>query len=271
MVRDWIDSDGKRILMGLACPLDWSHINSTTHISLLGMLKPDLIYLDSGNSGDIAEKREGQCETAMKMGCTHVFMADGDMVYPPTILVDMFEEINNGADMVGGLCYRGAPPYDPLIWHPTEERKLVPFRDYQFGDVVDAGATGAACLLVKKNVFEKMEQPWFRIQREEITNRWRPWKKKVITILRRGEDTYFTRNATKAGFKLKVVTKEDIGHMREFQVDRHFWLIFGIINALGRWEVIAELYKKLQDPEWVRREFGSSPITKKQEVKEGGS
>ena len=247
----------KGVKLGWAMPLDWSHINQHTHISAMAMEKPDVDYLETNQSGDIAEKREGQCEQAMKDGCTHVFLCDGDMVYYPTVLVDMFKELDSGADMVGGLCYRANPPYDPLIWHPTEERKLIPFKDYKFGDVVDAGATGAACLLVKRRVFEGMEQPWFRMQR--VTNIERKFlllKKKTVTI-RRGEDHYFTRNATQAGFKLKVITKYDIGHMREFQVDRHFWLIFGILNNLGDWEVIIELFKKTQDKEWVKRELGS--------------
>jgi hypothetical protein len=184
-----------------------------------------------------------------------VALLDGDMVYYPNVLVDMFAELEKGADMVGGLCYRGNPPYDPLIWHPTEERKLIPFVDYQFGDVVDAGATGAACLLVKMSVFNALKQPWFRMQ--QITNIERKYllMRKKTTTIRRGEDHYFTRTATQAGFKLKVITKYDIGHMREFQIDRHFWLIFGIINNLGDWKRIAELLKKSQDKEWVKKEL----------------
>ena len=161
--------------------------------------------------------------------------------------------------MVGGLCYRGAEPFEPLVWHPTEERLLRPFKDYQFGDVIDAGATGAACLLVKMKVFKKLKQPWFRIQKEEKT------KDGIVIILRRGEDTYFTRKATQAGFKLRVITKEDIGHMREFQVDRGFWLLLGIVNRLQRWEVMAELFKKTLDDKWLKREFPQLAIKPKKE------
>ncbi len=263
MSIEWKDESGKEIKLAFACPLDWSHVNSHTHISMLAMEKPDIVYEEANQSGDIAEKREGQCEQAMKDGCTHVFLADGDMVYYPTVLVDMFKELENGADMVGGLCYRGNPPYDPLIWHPTEERKLLPFIDYKFGDVVDAGATGAACLLVKRKVFEELEQPWFRVQKEEKLIGWKGllFRKRVL-VLRRGEDTYFTRMATQAGFKLKVITKHDIGHMREFQIDRQFWLVFGIINQLGNWENIVELFKRSQNKEWVSRELSPKTINK---------
>lgn len=256
----------KGILLAWAMPLDWSHINKMTHISSMAMEKPNIVYMDTPQSGDIAEKREGQAEQAIKEGCTHIVMLDGDMAYYPTLLLDMFSELDKGADMVGGLCYRGDIPYDPLIWHPTEERKLLPFVDYQFGDVVDAGATGCACLLVKRQVFEGLKQPWFRLQKTtKISRRYSFIKKKKVIVkkeitIRRGEDTYFTRRATKAGFKLRILTKEDIGHMREFQVDRHFWLVFGILQKLGNWEVIAKLFKKVQDEKWVERELGKENL-----------
>ena len=234
----------KDMKLGWAMPLTWPYINSDTHLSLMAMKRPDFIYLETPRGGDIGEKRQAQVEYGMKEGCTHFIFLDADMVYHPNTLVDLFEVLED-ADLAGGLCYRGYPPYDPLIWHPTEERLLKPFKDYKFGDVVDAGSTGCACLLVKRQVFEGLPLPWFTMAVEKVD---RDGKE---MLLRRGEDTYFTRNATKAGFKLKVMTKYDIGHLREMQVDRHFWLIHAIIGRLGSWENAIILLNKLNDPKWI--------------------
>jgi GT2 family glycosyltransferase len=239
--------------LGWAMPLTWPYINAYTHISTLSMHKPDFVYLESSRGGDIAEKREAQVELGLSMDCTHILLLDGDMVFPENTIPDLFNVLEDGADMAGGLCYRGYPPYNPLIWHPTEERQLVPFVDYKFGDVVDAGATGAACLLIKREVFEKLERPWFRIQNEVQEN------DGVVITVRRGEDTYFCRKATKAGFKLRIMTEYDIGHIRELSVDRHFWLNFQILNRLGSWEKIIQLQQKLQSKEWIEKEFPSDP------------
>jgi hypothetical protein len=248
----------KGIKLGWCMPLTWPYVNVQTHITAMAMIRPDFIYLETPQSGDIAEKRENQVATALDQGCTHIVFLDGDMTYHPMILVDMFQEMENGVDMVGGLCYRGAPPYDPLVWHPTEERLLRPFVDYQFGDVVNAGQTGCACLLVKRGVFEALERPWFRLQVEtgHVYTKMKngPRKRKVVQI-KRGEDTYFTQKATKTGFKLHILTKYDIGHMREFQVDRQFWFTFGILNNLGGWKGVEKLFRKTQDVEWVKREL----------------
>jgi len=245
--------------LGWAMPCSMSQISYMTHISTLAMNRPDFILLESSRGGDIAEKRENQVAEGMKLGCTHFILLDADMVYPPNTIVDLFKMLQDGADLAGGLCYRGYEPYDPLIWGVRNENLLKPFEDYKFGDIVDAGATGAACLLIKREVFEKLERPWFRIQTEEKTVDGK------IIVIRRGEDTYFTRNAVEAGFKLRINTAYDIGHLREFAVDRHFWVTFGILNRMGNWSNAMRLFQKLGDKEWAAREFGAVNNLKEEE------
>jgi len=246
-LKPWPDD----VRLGIACPLSWPYVNSHTHISMLAMDRPDFVLLEASRGGDIAEKRESQAAEGLRLGCTHILLMDADMVYPQSTINDLFQVLrDHSADMVGGLCYRGYEPYDPLIWGLEKEDLLKPFEDYKFGDIVNAGATGAACLLIKREVFEKLERPWFRIQTEEKTADGK------IVVIRRGEDTYFTRNATAAGFKLLVNTAYDIGHLREFAIDRHFWITFGILNAMGSWKAAFNLFKRLKDKEWVERELG---------------
>jgi len=246
--------------LGLAMPLDWEHVNRYTHISMLCLERPDFVYLDAPRGGDIAEKREGQIEKGMELECTHFAMLDGDMVYPEDTLKKLMDLIvtphqtNKGemiiGDMAGGLVYRGYPPYEPVVWERSSNGKgkiMWPFQDFKFGEILDAGATGCACLLVKRQVFEEMERPWFRIQKEEKTV-----DGKVITI-RRGEDTYFTENAVKKGFRLLIDTTEDVGHMRLFQIDRHFWVLFTILAAMPDMEHLIVLLKKVMDKKWIKR------------------
>ena len=237
--------------LGWAMPLSWPYINSTTHVSTLAMDRPNFILLEALRGGDIAEKRESQVAEGLRLNCTHILLMDADMVYPPETITDLFDVLqDHDADMAGGLCYRGYEPYDPLIWGLEKDALLKPFEDYKFGDIVRAAATGAACLLIKREVFEKVERPWFRIQEEEKTVDGK------TTVIRRGEDTYFTRRATAAGFKLLINTAYDIGHMREFAVDRHFWITFGILNKLGSWDNAFKLFRKLQDKDWRDKELG---------------
>jgi len=242
----WSDT----IKLGWAMPLTWPYINKTTHLSLMAIDRPSFIYLDASRGGDIAEKREFQVEEGMKLGCTHFFLLDADMVYPENTLVELFQLLKEGADLAGGLCYRGAEPYDPLVWSMTEDHKMLkPFQDFKMGDIIESRQTGAACLLVKREVFEKVPRPWFRFTIEEKT------MNGITQVIKRGEDTYFTSRATEAGFKLMINTTFDIGHLREFAVDRHFYITYGILNQLGSWDKAIRLFGKLKDKDWIEREF----------------
>ena len=219
------------MLIGIAQPLTWPYVHSWTHLSMFAMERPDVLLLDTPRGGDIAEKREAQTLAALKAGCSHIAYLDADMVYPPKALVDMIEL---DSPLAAVVCYRGAPPHDPLIWGKGDDELLKPFKDYQFGDVVDATAVGCACLLVKREVIEAVRRPWFQVC--EI--------KEGEKIIRRGEDTYFTRKCTSEGFALKVITKYDVGHIREVIIDRDFWLLQMLVRKFGSKEKIIEFLRR---------------------------
>jgi hypothetical protein len=238
--------------LGLAIPLSWNYIHTWTHLSLLSMDKPDFIYLDAPRGGDLEGKREAQIEKGMDKGCTHFFIGDADMMYPHSTLKDLVNLVEyKGADLGSVICYRGYEPYDPIIWEKGGHKLLKPFEDFQFGDIVEAGATGCSCLLVKRRVFEELPKPWFRVLEEEKTVDGKRM------YYRSGEDFYFTSNAVKAGFKLKVITEYDIGHIREAVVTRHMYMIWNTVSGLTGEQMI-QLFLKTRDPNWVVRELGEA-------------
>jgi glycosyltransferase involved in cell wall biosynthesis len=239
--------------LGWAIPHTWPSINYNTHLSIFGMRKPNVEVLEAGSGGELDRKREYQVENGMNLGCTHFFIGDGDMLFPEMVLVDLFKLLEEGADVAGGLCYRGYPPYDPVVWHPTEYRMLVPFQDFQFGDIIDAGASGAACLLVKREVFQRLKRPWFYNKLEKVLND----KKEEVLSYQEG-DHYFTSNAVKAGFKFRIMTKYDIGHLKEFPVNRDLWLTHGLLSRCGNWGNIIALFKKLGDKKWIDKELNNA-------------
>jgi len=267
IVDKWLFSDLKidrertgwpqGLKLGWALPLTWPYINSNTHLSLMALERPDFIYLDAPRGGGLDSKREAQIEYGLEQGCTHFFLLDADMVYPAQILKDLFNLLDEGADLAGGLCWRGYPPWEPVVWHKHDRRTLLPFKDFKLGDVIDAGATGAACLLVKREVFEKLEKPWFKFFKQETVK-----EDGSIEVQTQGEDNYFTRKATEAGFKLNILTAYDVGHIREFEIDRNFWLTMTVMGRVvgenKEWGNVIALLKKLDDKEWFSREVLNS-------------
>ena len=241
--------------LGFAIPHTWTNINYNTHLSLMAMIRPPMEIIDAASGGELDSKREYQVEVAINAGCTHLLIGDGDMRYPKEILIDLFKILNDGADIAGGLCYRGYPPYEPIVWHPTEEhRMLLPFKDFKFGDVIDAGATGAACLLVPIRIFRELARPWFRYRVEKVIND-KSEEGAVDVADIQSEDFYFTRKATRAGFKLRIHTRYDVDHLREFPINRDLWLTHAILSRCKDWATIIALYKKLGDRQWIDREL----------------
>jgi hypothetical protein len=242
--REYPFPDG--VKLGLSLPHTMSLIPTVTHHSLFCVARPDRIeYLTAHGGGDLANRREYQVEAALKLGCTHIWLIDGDMDFPNDILIRLFGLLKQGADLAGGLCYRGYPPYDPIARHLTEKRNMAPYRDFHFGDIIEPKGTGTACLLVKSEVFEKVPRPWFSIIRDD----------KDPLKITQSLDMYFTERATELGFKLWIDTGEDVGHLKEIGINRDFYFMHQIFTRLtgkdGKTDRVHRLARKLSEPLWI--------------------
>ena len=115
-------------------------------------------------SGLLVDKtRNESAAELLKSKAEWLWFIDGDMQFQPNLIEHMlstaFSE-SPWADIVGGYCNLRGFPYLPTIdcgsgaWEP---------HDANIGPV-EVIRTGAACLLVKRHVFEKMAYPWFGVR-----------------------------------------------------------------------------------------------------------
>jgi GT2 family glycosyltransferase len=126
-------------------------------------------------------------------------MLDNDMIYPSNTLMTM---LGDKVDVVAGwACQRARPFYHnfltPCDQGLYEVRKVLPTPP----GLHEVGAVGACGMLIKREVLEAIEPPWFAFDTDEETG-------KPI-----GEDVYFCRKARKAGFKIYCRTDLRFGHM----------------------------------------------------------
>jgi SAM-dependent methyltransferase len=145
---------------------------------------------------------------------THLLFIDDDMVFER----DAAERLlAHDVPIIGGLCHNRRHPYMPILMRRWPESVKIPGYGYIYdweleveargSPVLDVDATGAAFLLVKREVFE------------DLAARGEPAPFKNTGG---GEDVSFCERARAAGYSIKVDTSLDIGHIGEVIVNKAF-------------------------------------------------
>ena len=128
---------------------------------------------------------------------------DSDMTFEPDALNKL---IAHDLDIVGGLCFRRVPPYNPTIYQKINgSLKWQWQHEYPKDSLFEVDATGCAFMLIKKRVFEKLKKPYFEYNGNV------------------SEDLFFCHKAKEAGFKIWIDSSVKIGHLGMFPVDEKFY------------------------------------------------
>lgn len=95
-----------------------------------------------------------------RMAGDWLLMLDTDHEFEPDILGRLLHRMNvYDLDVVCGIYQFKTPPYSPVLfsWHgePGNEGQ-VPLAGWG-GDIIEIGATGGGCLLVKRKVFDRIK------------------------------------------------------------------------------------------------------------------
>lgn len=168
-----------------------------------------------------------------------LLMIDSDMEFQPNLL----EELLKFADakerpIVGGLCFAGGRDHDP---YPTIYKEVMvagedgkefpaiePIRDYPPDTLCKVGATGAACLLVHRQVFVAMSHDYpkgFGTQPDGRKNPY-PWFAEGHVAPNGepiGEDIIFCRRAAQLQIPIHVHTGIRLGHVKSYVLDERWF------------------------------------------------
>lgn len=129
-----------------------------------------------------------------------LFMVDTDMVFPPSV-IDRLRQYASPRVIAGALCFGWFS--EARIAKPTLYGEgLAQIIDWTPNSVVPVEATGAACLLIHRHIFETTPEPWFR-QAEDGSY---------------GEDQGFCRNVRASGNAIVVDTSTPVLHSKRILV-----------------------------------------------------
>lgn len=153
----------------------------------------------------VAAARNGIVRKFLATGAEWLFTVDDDMQFAPDVLPRLLEKADPGNHpIVGALCFKvhRTGEVEPTLYQlETQPHQYLRTQtDWFEGELLQVAATGAACLLVHRSVFEKMPEPWFgvgELSGEEL-----------------GEDVTFLLAAGQHGFPVHVATDVQVGHVK---------------------------------------------------------
>lgn len=108
-----------------------------------------------------AKGRNTIIEQSIKNGCTHILFIDDDMTYEPDSLVKL---LAHDKDIVSGLYLSRAYPHQPLVFDlADDDGSACPMYLTGAQTLVPIVAAGFGFLLVKTEIFSKLEKPYIRL------------------------------------------------------------------------------------------------------------
>ncbi|OGV68125.1 MAG: hypothetical protein A3K18_28150, partial [Lentisphaerae bacterium RIFOXYA12_64_32] len=168
---------------------------------------------------DVARNR--YAESLLASDFTHLLMLDCDHDHPVDLVQRLSRRVEEdpSREIIGALCFRRSPPYDPLAIRETADGRWLPIDGQDVG-VVPCDVVGTGAILIARTVFERLARPWFYYDYQGAAMDLWP-----------GEDTSFCIKAREAGIQAWVDTSTVSPHLGEVAVEREIFL--GHVQSVG--------------------------------------
>ena len=172
-------------------------VKPKTVFSLLRLVahsKHDYEPIVSTKGFNTSENRNYIAAQVIQRGCTHLFFADDDMIFPPDTLDRL---LAHDKDIIGGVYNTKYEVQSPVIEYLDDKRPTELFK---------CGALGTGCLLIKTEVFKKIPQPWFTYEWNDNGS------------VKMSHDWLFCHKARECGLEVWADPLLEVGHLgiREF-------------------------------------------------------
>lgn len=195
--------------------------------------------IDLSSGPRVAEGRSQLCDSYLLdprfIGADHLLMLDSDMTFGADMLDLLLETSrDNDADVVGGLCFAGGRSrMFPTLYKVGRTEKgeidVDPIIDYPRDTVVKVGATGAACLLIRRRILLAMmaphDQGGFGTLEDGTPNAY-PWFVEGHMMAGSkplGEDIAFCVRVNGMGGTVLVDTRVKLGHVKTLELTEDLW------------------------------------------------
>lgn len=141
---------------------------------------------------------------------SYLFFLGDDMLPPWDGLIKLWDTMEEGHwDILSGLYYLKTEPPTPVMWRANNEGHMRAGIDFKVGEVVSVDICGLDFCLIRPEVFEAIEPPYFQTQvtfkeSDALGNG---------AMYKSTEDGYFLRKAKAAGKRVGVHTGIRVSHI----------------------------------------------------------
>ena len=133
------------------------YIRSQTTGMLIALFKarPDMRFIVK-QSPYVHDNRERVADDFLQTDCTHLFFVDSDMLFKPDVLDALLADDKEivAANYHKRMGKEGVPVVNIRYDMPGVSKPTQTFKNY---------AIAGGCLLIKREVFEKVPKPWFSL------------------------------------------------------------------------------------------------------------
>ncbi len=178
------------IVIGVPVPKDFSIDVRTAAYCSAEAMRPGVKW-GYASSRECGVGRSTFAYNALKdPDVTHLYCMDSDVVPPDGTLQRL---LDYDVPIVAGIypMCTNVPCWSFKIDNGWQNKEI-PLPD----KLTEVSCIGGSTVLIKREVFEKMERPWFKIEYRAIDEEGLAYDE--------GEDEYFSRIAQEAGYKLMV-------------------------------------------------------------------
>ena len=155
---------------------------------------------------EVGQARNQIVDQALKVGAKYIWFVDDDTAPPPYALMQLMYALdqNKEAMVCAGIYCAKCEPTMPIVYH---DRGSGPYWDWKFGDVFECSSIGTGCMLVKTEIFKKIEKPWFKTMHEATDapvsvlefGKEKTYEQADILLT---DDIYFCYKVQEAGYKI---------------------------------------------------------------------
>jgi hypothetical protein len=146
-----------------------------------------------------------------KTDMTYLWFIDADVVPPMYTFTKLFD-LN--IDVAVGCC----PIYlkEGMYWNIADEKGyFIPYHEDLPQAPFKIPSCGAGCLLIKREVLDNIEWPYFKMEYQP------KWENKGSAI-KTGEDIYFCNKVTDAGYEIYAHPEVRCGHYNPVEMEKMY-------------------------------------------------